>query len=517
MGKNGDVPGDSERRARIRQLCETHAVIATARERTRYRLVDRIDDAELERRVCAAAHAGGAVDEPRLLDLLHGEAGRLLRTALVATLTDRYELERVVAEACDRAGIADCAPQVSYCIVVLCQKADPARSRQGAPRVRTYMLDVGEPGFAESLQRWAREIATNVVAFRKRYRRVFEEYRRFETTTLLGLVRVAEHDVLADLAVKLADKLAAVVTEGLPLEDMSLAAACDTQPTGREYVFQSPLGRWVTTTKNRDFADQRRQSLATDPGVRKQRRREGADDAAELASDEQYAALVDFVDKVAGTRALLGDAIADATRTGDAIAEIESASATERKQALGFRAELEFVVAGLHRERRLLGQMLAYVILGLVPSPKRHAVAILSLRADWLDADVRDHLAERMRAVLEDDEQPVPVLVVKAAQAARAGMPASRAKELRRLREDRRHRATKFSWLATYLDELPATVDGDLAAIAAAVPDKMDSNSVKATRNQAADELRALDVTYGRSFRRYAMKDHRLGRGDGVA
>ena len=517
MRETAAVPRHSERRERIRRLCETDEVVATARQRTRYPLVDRIDDAELERRVCAVAEADGAEDEPQLLDLLHREAGRLLRGALVATLTDRYGLDRVVAEACDRAAIADYAPQVSYCVVVLCQKADPARSRQGGPRVRTYLLDIGQPGFDEQLQRWAREIATNVVASRKRYRAVFEEFRRFEITTLRALVRVDEHDVLADLADKVADKLATVITDGLPLEDMSLAAARDVHPTGREYVFQSPLGRWVTTTKNRDFADQRRLSPETDPRARAQARRARVDEPAQEPTDEQHAALVDFVDRVAGTRALLDETIAAGARTADAIAGIESHSEKDRERALRFRAELDFVVAGLHGERRLLGQMLAYVILGLVPSPKRHAVAILSLRARWLDADVREHLAERMRAVLDDDHQPVPALVAKAAHAARNGVPANRAKELERLREDRLHRAAKFSGLARYLDELPVTVDGNLEAIAAAVPDTMDARSVRATRNQAADELGALDRTFARSFRRYAMKDLRLGRGHGLA
>lgn len=517
MGENGAVPGDSERLERIRRLCDKREIVAEARERTRYPLIDRIDDAELERRVCAVAQADGTEDAPELLDLLHREAGRLLRGALIATLTDRHELERVVAEACDHAAIADCTPQVTYCVVVLCQKADPARSRQGGPRVRTYLLDIGQPGFDEQLQRWAREIATNVAMSRKRYRAVFEEFRRFEITTLRALVRVDEHDVLADLADTVADKLAAVIADGLPLEDMSLAAARDVQPTGREYVFQSPLGRWVTTTKNRDFADRRRLSPETDPRARAQARRRHADESAQPPTDEQHAALVDFVDRVAGTRALLDEAIAAGAGTADAIAGIERPSEADRERALRFRAELDFVVAGLRRERRLLGQMLAYVILGLVPSPKRHAVAIVSLRARWLAADVREHLAERMRAVLDNDDQPVPALVAKAAQAARNGVPANRPKELQRLREDRPHRAARFAWLATYLDELPAVVDGDLEAIAAAVPDKMDASSVKATRNQAADELGALDPTFARSFRRYAMKDLRLGRGHGLA
>jgi hypothetical protein len=121
---------------------------------------------------------------------------------------------------------------------------------------------------------------------------------------------------------------------------------------------------------------------------------------------------------------------------------------------------------------------------------------------------VIEQLAARMRAIVNGDDRPPhphPWLVDRTTAAPRKLVPASRVKELARLRDERGYRAAEFAKLATRLDELPARV-GDLASIAAAVDPKMSTTAVSTTRGQAADELGAVDTSVGRVFRRYAMR-----------
>jgi len=194
--KNGRVPRDSV--ARIRLLCDEHEIVAKARRRTRYPPADRIDDAELERRLCAFAEAEGLADDPQLVGELATEAARLLRDALVKTLIEDHALRDVAAGACARAGIPEREPQVCYCLVVLCQKADdPRRRADGGPPRRTYELDVGEDGFDEQLRRWAAAVATNMAAWHKTFEAIAAAMPDAATD---GAVRATRNQAAEELA-----------------------------------------------------------------------------------------------------------------------------------------------------------------------------------------------------------------------------------------------------------------------------------------------------------------------------
>ncbi len=476
--------------------------MADARKRTRCPESAGIGDADLLRQLCAfAAGQNRAVNDAALGPLLEEEASRLLRAALVATLTHRYALEKVVADACARAGITGCEPQVSYCLVVLCQKDDPARSRSGQPRRRTYALDIGTDGFEHQLSRWAGEIASHMSTSSEKYRRICEEAERYEIGTLRRLMPISPRDSRDDIADTLADKLAGIVA-GQRLEDMNLDTACSEEPRGSEYVFQSPLGRWVMTSAMRalgpDFDELPGDGRSGEP----------ADEANETA--QGYDVLVKHVSALAGTRRLLSEAIAQGRNATMRALVIAVADVADAALFRSFRAELEFILDGLCAEQRLFGQMLAYVVLAMSMSPKRHMTAILSLRADWLDAQVREHIAGRMHALVTGENGPMPALIMSARAATRKFVPANRAAELERLRDRPRHRAAVFARLGTLLNDLPAIVGGSLGEIAAAAPGTLNSDSVRAMRNQAATELAAVDRVFGRSFRRYAMRDHGL-------
>jgi hypothetical protein len=505
------VSTDSDRSARIRRLCDSGTIIAKARAATRYHRADRIDDAQLERRLCAfaEAHAGDA-DDAELAGLLGVEARRLLRHALVTTLTRDHALEEVVAGACSRADIPGSEPQVAYCLVVLCQKADPARSKKGLPRERTYKLDVGEAAFDEQLLHWATVIARNVSECGEAYRAIFDEAESSAIDTLRGLMSLGEFTSRDDVADVLAARLSATLTNGAMLEEMSLTEARDAEPHGGDYVFQSPLGQWVGTSMKREFLRH------PDPHRNVDVAELGSDAPESDVGDESYEALVRLVAALGATKKLLAEVLetaeSQAEQTGARWYESDDDSAEFQR----VRAELDYVAHLLRDEQRLLGQMLAYIVLAMAQSPDRHAVAILSLRVDWLEEAVRDDLAGRMRAVVNDDDQPVPALVIKAEQAhERKLIPANRPRALRLLREDLRHRADELARLGSILDELPPVVGGGSEAIAAAVPEQLVRGSVRAVRYAAAKELGAVDRVFERAFRRYAMRRQRTVRNHG--
>jgi hypothetical protein len=165
------------------------------------------------------------------------------------------------------------------------------------------------------------------------------------------------------------------------------------------------------------------------------------------------------------------------------------------------RAALVHVADGLGEEQRALGAMLAYLLLAMPHGKRRQRVAILSLRDEMLEADLVEHIAARMRAVVAADDPPSPSLIVKAAA---AKVPNARHMQLERLRDDRRHRERSFVVLRRLLDELPASVAG-IAGIATAIPGRISATNVTSTRGQAASELKAVDRRFGKVFRRYAI------------
>lgn len=491
IGKNARVTTDQD---------PIGEIIATARKAARYPRVDRITDAQLERRLHAFAkpYAGGP-DDGEFRGRLAIEAGRLVRDALVTTLVKDHALEEVAAGACRRAGIPGSEPQVAYCLVMLCQKQDPVRSINGSLR-RTYALDVGDEGFGEQLLHWADVISANVRDCGEDHRAIVDEAEDFEITTLRGFVRrFTSRDDVIDV---LADRLSATLTGGPALEDMTLATARTDEPHGGDYVFQSHLGQWIETTVKRVLAREPSRS-ANDADISVL-----PSASAPLGSgEEHHDELVRLVAALRPTRKLLADAsgLAELALDRSASRSLEADEASEQLQRV--RSELVFIADGLRDERRLFGQMLAYVVLGFAQAPNRHAVAILSLRADWLEEAVRRDIAQRMRSVVEGDDQPVPALVVKAEDASTRGrIPRDRLRELRRLRQDLPYRASEFVRIQTILDVLPAVVGSSSKEIAAAAPDQLVQGSVRAARYQAAKELGAVDPVFERAFRRYTQR-----------
>jgi hypothetical protein len=520
------VSTESDRCASIRSICESEAVLVNARKETRYPLTDRLDDPELLRRLSAFAEADELdAASPDVVKLLTAEAARLLRDALVTTLIEDHGIEDLVAAACRRKRIRGSEPQVAFCLVVLLQKRDPARSRAGAPRRRTYALDIGEDGFDQQLERWAGAIAGHLSCWGETYAKVFAESEYGQSKSLRELISVAPDHSQGDVADIVSDVLADTITRGLELDEMSLVRARDEEPHGAEYVFQSPLRRWVGTSfwrrtqqRSDEYDDE---GYADDAGDWDEDEdnefdldtspESDADHAPSPGVDERLDLLIDRVGKLARTRQWLAEAIRVTAHVADGAANITPDNEDDSALFQRYRAELEFVLDGLIAEHQVFEQMLSYVVLALSKSHKRQVVAIVSLRADWLDDAVRDHIAGRMRAVLEGDREPVPALILKAGRAARKRVPQNRARELRRLRADPSYRASRFMAHATLLDTLPAVVGGSLDSMAAALPAAQSSRSVASTRNQAAAELNAVDRAFGRSFRRYTMERHGLG------
>lgn len=515
------VSDDSDRYADIRKLCESERILADARAETRYPLTDRLDDAELLRRLCAFAEAEDLDEEsPNFASDIETEATRLLRDALVTTLVEDHGLEDVVAAACRRRRIRGSEPQVAYCFIFLFQKADPARSRGGAPKRRTYALNIHEAGFDHQLERWVGVIATNLAGCGVDYQTVFDELHGvLEQTTLRRLIPIQATDSRDDIADRTVRRLMENLALSLPLDEMSLTTARTMRPRGNEYVFVRPLRDWVATSFYRAAGPPPQPYEPTSfghnrhPFVVDEDDDEGVGPAwtggASPATDDDGVRelLARALNALALTRRLLSDVIDEAG----------NAPSWKDDRVLGpavfkrYRPELDFVLKVLNAEKRQFGNMLTYVVLAMAKNPKRHTVAILSLRAEWLESSVRDHIAGRMRALLEDDREPASVLIVRTERAPQHYVPKNRARELRRLRTDPRYRASRFMAHATLLDTLPAEVGGSPASIAAALPRAQSVKSVKVTRNQAATELGAVDQVLARCFRRYTMERHGLG------
>jgi hypothetical protein len=509
---NAVVPSVEDPRDRAMRICDERRILAIAREKTRCWQPDVVSDAailhllssHLQDQQLAAVTDGRAgpmaESDDFVATALATEAKRVLRDHLVTVLVDRYDLGQIAADACSRAGIVGREPQLAYCLVVLCQKRDRPRSPAGGgPRQRAYNLDVGESGFPDQLRDWAAAVAANLRADSGTYAAIQDEADRCEVATLRRLIPVSRAD--DDVADAAADRVTDLLMGGQRLEHMSLAAARAIEPMPGEYVFQSPLPRWVRTTVGRIV---RPPSEELDPGSDALSVGDEPDVAA-LARAEGHRRLVSRVAGLAATRDLLSAAWASAAALEQKAATMRFANAEESLLFQRFRAELAAVADELRNEQRSFAGMLAYLMLAMRKSAKRQTVAILSLRRNTLDRGVVAHIAGQLRAVVTGDSPPTPALIAKAESAPRALVPANRGKELRRLRDDARHRAVTFAGLGRLLDELPPVI-GDLTAIGAAVPGAMTASAVGTTRGQALAELTAVDKWFGRSFRRYAMR-----------
>jgi len=415
----------------------------------------------------------------------------------VTTLVDEIDLVAIAANACLRTGIPGHEQQVAYCLAVLHGKSDPPRASQHGPPARTYKLDVGADDYSQRLGDWADTIAGHMRDSGVMYEAIHDEVDRYEITTLRRLIRSGKGDDIVDA---LADGLAAVLTSGPRLQDMTRELAREVEPGGNHYVFQSPLSQWVGTIVRRkspretDPLEARTEQCSGD-------RTPGESERVTAERDEVYRTLVARIAALADTRDLLSNTIGRADQIERSAAQIQLASTDEATKLQQIRAELAYVVDELRKEQRGVGPMLAYIVLAMRTADKLQRVTILSLRVASLERAVVDHLAHRMRAAIDDPLQPTPLLI---AQTQQAKVPGPRSAALERLRNAPASRAAELRPVVRMLDQLPATV-GDVAAIAAALPGKVSKGSVATMRGDAAKELALVDARYEHAFRRYAM------------
>jgi hypothetical protein len=413
---------------------------------------------------------------------------------------DELELLAAARDACGRAGIAGREQAVAYCLVVLRGKADPLRATAQGAAGRTYELDAGAEDYAERLRWWAETIAGNLRDWAPAYDAIHDELDLYEITTLRSLIRLRSADDVIDA---IADKLAMVLSTGPRVEDMTIELAHELVHAGAEYVFQSPLSRWVATAVNRAAP------WDTDPiGAREEALAGWTDVEREIEQREElhrnaYEQLVGRVARLADTRILLTEAIENIERLDRVAAGSRLASASDVTLFARLRAELAHVADELGREQRAFGGMLAYVVLAMRMAPGLQGVAILSLRVASLERAVVDHIAGRMRTLLSEEQQPAPKLIQQTRDAT-PPLSRHRLKALEILRDAPQTRAAELRPVGRLLDALPATV-ANVAAIGPALPKPISESNVATSRGHAVRELGAVDVWFERAFRRYAM------------
>lgn len=417
------------------------------------------------------------------------EADRLLDRLL-----EEHGLRAAVARACGAAGAPELIPPTEYCLAVLARKRDPARAT-------TYGLHPDDPDVRDRLDRWAEAIVANLRRWGPVYERIREEADEYTTTTLRGLVRITRPE---DVIAVVADELSDVLLAGPPVDEMSLELARSHAPGGDDYVFQSPLRRWLLTTIRRNLPydaediDRVRETVRpgdeTDLG--------DALDALDAESDEAFAALVRTLTTAPGWRGDLDEALGSAARAEGGLADAEPAREHDRRLLTRVRASLVFTAEELQAERRSIPGMAAYVVLALRVSDRRQRIAILSLRADAIDPAASDVIDGAFRAALTDERQPTPDLLRRTREAASERVPRSRVTALEEVRGAGARRAAVLAPMARRLDELPTAVAG-LDAIAAYEATSL--TTVTTHRGNAAKELDAVHWAYGRLFKRYAM------------
>lgn len=415
--------------------------------------------------------------------------------SLISRLVEEFGLLELADRACARAGIPGREQPLAYCLVVLAGKADPARSKAGGQAERTYRLDPEAVDFPERLEAWAGVIARNLRAWAPVYDAIHDEADRYELTTLRGLIQARRFDDIAD---RMALELTLVLAGGPRLDEMSLALAREGAVSPRDYVFQTPLRRWVATSvvrvlpRDTDSLDDHVEVLAADDLVTT------LETAAEEGTDV-LAAYIAQVAALAGTRGLLADAITRADAFEVTLARLRPSSGQDPDLVTRIRAALVHEADQLQREQRAVDNMLAYVVLAMRVAPKLQRVVVLSLRLAGIDRLAVESLAVGMRRVVDDERQPTPRLV-RLTQA--AAVPKSRSKALAAIRTGPERRAAAMDPVARMLDELPPIV-ADLRAIAK--HEQTDVHVVEVNRSSAAGELTAVDAVFGQVFRRYAM------------
>lgn len=496
--------------AYVARLCDEHRLLAAARMATQYWRTDRFDDAGLLHELVLFLEKQRAeamdTDRPVLRDqsadivaqALAEQAERILRSSLVATLVDVYDLDGVVDRACRAAGIAGRQPQLAYCLVVLCQKRDPLRFRRSTGRRSpTYELTLGDDGFAISLHRWATTIAKNLREWASTYDDIQAEADWYDISTLKALMRTRRLD--DDVANVIADELSTILSNGARLDDMGLELARTRAPSQAEYVFQSPLRQWLNTSLRRKLPPPTTPLDATDARVA------ALDEPAPRLLDGVYENLIEGIDGLAHTRGLLSEGIERAELVERSAASLVPGNAEDAILLRRFRAELAHVAGELRAEQQALNQMLTYILLAMRSSPKRQRVAILSLRGESLGSAVIDAIKQRMHSIVVDGRPPAPLLIAKVERAVGKAVPVSRFRQLVRLRDDPNYRVDTFVALAALLDSLPTTVP-DSASSGAAVALGTTGRAITALRTATAAELRSVDAGLERVFRRYAIR-----------
>lgn len=411
-----------------------------------------------------------------------------VRTALLTRLVEEHQLLGVAEEACAAAGIPEREQAVAYCLAVLVQKRTA---------VSRYKLDITEPDFGRHLGRNAATVAEHMREWGRTYQAIQDEADRFELTTIRRYVRTPlGADVIDATAAALAELLAGAV----PLEEMTLALAYVEEPTGSEYVFQSPLGPWIIRSARRRFPPK------ADPLDERQPAEElGVDallGAEEATAEDVLSLLARRVAETLVTRESLTTLIERADRFEDELARLRPASQAQAQLLVRLRAAIVDRADGLRRERRALPDLLAYVVLALRSAEKLQAVTILSLRSSSIEPEVVATMSERMTAMLADLEQPTPSLVLRTEDAVARGVSRRRASALRRLRDRPDKRSAQLAGVARALEALPSTV-ADNAAIAAAMPAPCNAHIVAVNRSTVSLELDAVDRHMARVYRRY--------------
>jgi hypothetical protein len=417
---------------------------------------------------------------------------------VVDWLVDEAGLRRVAAEACAHAGIEGRENQVEYCLIVLVRKPDPARRQRDGTIKRTYSLDPGSEDFGERLGWWGEQVARNLRRWAPEYEAIHDEADEYEIRALRRMIRTRHGDDVID---NLADGLAAVLTTGPRLEEMSIEHAREFEPARAEYAFQTPLPQWVATAVKRKVP---RDTEPLDDRAEEHELREVSDDLdeAEEVAEEAERALVVSIANLAETRGLLPAEISRADAYERELARRRPASREASEALVRVRAEVVFVADELIREKQALTPMLAYVVLAMRSARNLQRVTVLSLRSDRIEPAVVGSMSATMNAIVGDERQPTPALVRETREATKRGVARARAKALEELQDAPERRAAILAPVARTLEELPPGV-ADVAAIAAV--EGTDAGIVATNRNAAVKELTTVNQWFGRVFRRYAI------------
>jgi hypothetical protein len=180
------------------------------------------------------------------------------------------------------------------------------------------------------------------------------------------------------------------------------------------------------------------------------------------------------------------------------------------------KPQLVGVIDDLVAERRAMTGMLAFIALAMRHAAELQCVTAVSLRLAKNDPAAVAELTARMRALVEDDQHPTPMLVAQT-RAASFTDARSRVAAMESLRAATpADRAATLAPVARMLDALPESVT-DLRSIADAATSTMRAPSqppisyevVRTYRGNALTELGAVDVQYEAVYGRYASTRRR--------